>query len=205
MAPRVLLVHGLWMHAPALAYWARGLRRAGFRPVPFSYRSLLQAPETAMARLRAVALAEPDTHILAHSLGGLVSVKALAGTGFRGRIVCVGSPLAGSRAARELASRHLGRLAGRSLPLLCEGLPAVPTGLDVSAIAGTMARGLGRLLLRFDEPDDGTVAVSETRIPGLSRHVTVSASHSGQLFSPATVEAAVALLAGAPQGCGKGL
>ena len=78
MAPRVLLVHGLWMHAPALAYWARGLRRAGFRPVLFSYRSLLQAPETAMARLRAVALAEPDTHILAHSLGGLVSVKALA-------------------------------------------------------------------------------------------------------------------------------
>ena len=27
---------------------------------------------------------------------------------------------------------------------------------------------------------DGTVAVSETRIPGLSRHVTVAASHSGQ-------------------------
>ena len=86
-----------------------------------------------------------------------------------------------------------------------EGLPAVPAGLDVSAIAGTVARGLGRLLLRFDEPGDGTVAVSETRIPGLSRHVTVAASHSGQLFSPATVEAAVSLLAGAPQGCGKGL
>jgi len=33
MKARVLLVHGLWMHAPALFYWARQLRRAGFKPV----------------------------------------------------------------------------------------------------------------------------------------------------------------------------
>lgn len=195
MKPRVLLVHGLWMHAPALFYWARQLRQAGFAPVYFSYKSLLEGPDSALARLRQAALEEPDTHILAHSLGGLVAIKALAGeSAFRGRIICVGSPLAGSRSARALASHHIGRLAGRSLPLLCEGLQRVPEGLDVSVIAGTRPNGLGRLLQRFDEPSDGTVALSETRIPGLNRHVAVPASHSGQLFSKAVVDTALDLL-----------
>ena len=76
MAQRVILVHGLWMRAPVLMYWARGLRKAGFDPVQFSYRSLLQSPETAMRRLRELVLQQPDSHVLAHSLGGLIAVKA---------------------------------------------------------------------------------------------------------------------------------
>ena len=35
----------------------------------------------------------------------------------------------------------------------------------------------------FDEPNDGTVAVSETRLPGAKAHVLVSVSHSGMLLS----------------------
>jgi pimeloyl-ACP methyl ester carboxylesterase len=195
MKPRVLLVHGLWMQAPALFYWARRLREAGFEPVYFSYKSLLQGPDSVLGRLRQVALEKPDTHILAHSLGGLVALKALAGeTAFKGRIICIGSPLAGSRTARALASHHAGRMAGHSLALLCQGLRQVPEGLKVSVIAGTKPQGLGRLLRRFDEPSDGTVALSETKIPGLERHVAVPVSHSGQLFSKAVVDEALKLL-----------
>ena len=195
MKPRVLLVHGLWMHAPALFYWARRLREAGFEPVYFSYKSLLEGPDSALVRLRQAAMEKPDTHILAHSLGGLVALKALENeSAFNGRIVCVGSPLAGSHAARTLASHHVGRLAGRSLPLLCQGLPQVPEGLRVSVIAGTKPHGLGRLLKRFAEPNDGTVALSETRIPGIHRHITVPVSHSGQLFSKVLADEAVGLL-----------
>lgn len=189
MKPRVLLVHGLWMQAPALFYWARRLRAAGFEPVYFCYKSLLEEPDSARVRLRLAALERPDTHILAHSLGGLVTLNALAGeTAFTGRIICVGSPLAGSRTARAMAARHIGRLAGRSLPLLCQGLQRVPEGLRVSVIAGTNPHGLGRLLQRFDEPNDGTVALSETQIPGLERHITVPVSHSGQLLSKAVAQ-----------------
>lgn len=190
MKPRVLLVHGLWMQAPALFYWARRLREAGFEPVYFSYKSLLQGPDSVLDRLRQLALEKPDTHILAHSLGGLVALKALAGeTAFKGRIICIGSPLAGSRSARALASHHAGRMAaGHSLPLLCQGLQKVPEGLKVSVIAGTKPKGLGRLLQRFDEPNDGSVALSETKIPGLERHITVPVSHSGQLFSKLVVQ-----------------
>lgn len=195
MAARVLLVHGLWMHAPVLYFWARQLRKAGYRPETFSYRSLLQTPETAMSRLRDAALAEPGTHIVAHSLGGLLALKAMADCpAFYGRIVCVGSPLAGSQVVRQYAGTPLGYMAGRSVSLLSEGLKAVPDGLQVSVIAGSKAAGLGRVVHRFAEPNDGSVALSETRIPGLQRHVTVDVSHSGQLFSKVVAETVQLLL-----------
>jgi pimeloyl-ACP methyl ester carboxylesterase len=195
MARRVLLVHGLWMHAPVLYFWARKLRAAGYRTEYFSYQSLLQRPEHAAARLRAEALAESDTDILAHSLGGLIVLEALAGCrNFGGRILCVGSPLAGSRIVRQYRDSVLGTLAGHSTALLSRGFTQVPDGLDVSVIAGTNAKGLGRLVHRFDEPNDGSVAVSETWIPGLRRHLSVPVSHSGQLFSNTVMTHILALL-----------
>ena len=184
MKPRVLLVHGLWMNAPSLFFWAKQLRVAGYRPICFSYKSLLHAPEHSMARLRAAALAEPNTHILAHSLGGLVALKAMADcTDFNGNIICVGSPLTGSQVVRRYAATPLSKLAGRNLALLGAGIDVVPDGLRVIAIAGTKAQGLGRVFHRFSEPNDGTVTVSETQVPGLAAHIQVHASHSGQLFS----------------------
>jgi hypothetical protein len=195
MPPRVLLVHGLWMHAPVLTFWARQLHSAGFRAETFSYHSFLQTPETAMARLRAAALCEPGTCIVAHSLGGLLAIKAMADCPvFSGRIICVGSPLAGSQVVRQYARTPLGYMAGRSVGLLSKGLQAVPDGLHVSAIAGTNPKGLGRFVHHFGELNDGSVALSETRIPGLHRHVTVHSSHSGQLFSQVVVDAVVGLL-----------
>jgi pimeloyl-ACP methyl ester carboxylesterase len=195
MGRRVLLVHGLWMHAPALYFWARQLRAAGFRPHYFSYRSLLQSPEQAIARLRKAVLAEAETDILAHSLGGLIAVEAMTGFGpFRGRILCVGSPLAGSQVVRRYRHTPLGVLAGRSTALLSRGFTRVPEGLDVSVIAGTDPKGLGRFVHRFDAENDGSVALSETRIPGLQKHVSVPVSHSGQLFSKTVITQVLALL-----------
>jgi hypothetical protein len=50
-------------------------------------------------------------------------------------------------------------------------------------VAGRIPRGLGALVAGFDELHDGTVAVSETRVPGLADHIVVDASHSGLMFS----------------------
>lgn len=184
MKARVLLVHGLWMRAPALLFWKRQLTKAGYDAEFFSYPSLFQSPETAMQRLRDMALAQPNTHLLAHSLGGLLTVKALANTPeFKGKIICVGTPLRGSEVARQMAIKHVGKLAGLSLPLLCHGIIQIPKGLQVSVIAGIEPHGLGRLMYRFTEPNDGTVGLSETQLPGLAQHVQVKVSHSGQLFS----------------------
>jgi hypothetical protein len=61
-------------------------------------------------------------------------------------------------------------------------------------IAGCVPHGLGALLAGFDGDHDGTVAIEETRLPGVSDHVVVEASHSGLLFSAEAVDQAVAFL-----------
>ncbi len=193
------------MHAPALYFWKRELSKAGFTAEYFSYKSLLHAPEKSCERLRAAALAQPDTHIIAHSLGGLIAVNALATSDFKGKIICVGTPLAGSQVVRQYAETPLSALAGRSATMLCAGLSHIPDGLQVSAIAGINPQGLGRVFHRFSEPNDGTVALSETQIPGLAQHLTVHASHSGQLFSKVVVNKAIELLANAPKAQHKSL
>jgi hypothetical protein len=50
-------------------------------------------------------------------------------------------------------------------------------------IAGSQPIGVGQLLADFAEENDGTVAVSETRMPGASDHIVLPVSHLGMLLS----------------------
>lgn len=47
---------------------------------------------------------------------------------------------------------------------------------------------------RLPRPHDGTVAVRETLLPGLSAHRTLAVSHSGLIFSRAVAAQAIAFL-----------
>ena len=192
--PRVLLVHGLWMRSIAMRWLATRLRSQEFEPHQFGYYSLLQDTDAVVARLAQVLHAWPGTHVVAHSLGGLLSLRAavLAGIEQVGRIVCLGSPLAGSRAASSIVARVPAgaQLVGYNRALLQAGIDCIPEGLQVGAIAGCVPRGLGGMMARFECEHDGTVAVSETRVPGLADHLVVRASHSGLMFSDAAVRQA---------------
>lgn len=195
----VILLHGLMMRRPALMPMAWRLRRHGFEPELFTYSTLWRDPEEAIAalsaRLRSRSGRPP--HLLAHSLGGLVALEALrrAPDLPSGRIVCLGSPIAGSGAARGLAERGWARLCGRSGGLLCAGLEALPAGREVGMIAGSRQLGLGRLFGRFEGQHDGTVAVAETRLPGLAGHALIRSSHSGLIVSSEAAELAARFLA----------
>jgi len=197
-AQHVVLVHGLWMRSFTLRWLATRLRSQDFAPQLFGYYSLLQDTDAVVARLAGVLRAQPGTQVVAHSLGGLLALRAAqdAGVQHLGRIVCLGSPLAGSRAASSLATRLPAgaRLIGRNRELLQAGIGSIPGGLQVGAVAGCVPHGLGGVLARFDCEHDGTVAVPETRVPGLADHVVVRASHSGLMFSDAAVRQAVAFL-----------
>jgi hypothetical protein len=50
-------------------------------------------------------------------------------------------------------------------------------------IAGSQPIGVGQLLADFTEENDGTVAVSETRMPGATDHIVLPVSHLGMLLS----------------------
>jgi pimeloyl-ACP methyl ester carboxylesterase len=209
----VLLVHGLWMRGITMRWLATRLRSRGFEPRTFEYFSLLQDTDAVVARLVDALRQRPRTHVLAHSLGGLLALRAAerAGADGVGRVVCLGSPLAGSRAAATIAAKlPVGaQLVGHNRALLESGVDHVPAGVEVGAIAGCVPHGLGGFVAHFDGEHDGTVALAETRLPGLADHVVVRASHSGLLFSdPAVRQAAAFLRVGrfeAPLPSGEGL
>jgi pimeloyl-ACP methyl ester carboxylesterase len=193
----VLVLHGLMMRSPALWPLARRLRRRGYATLTFDYGTIFGTPARAMERLAMLlyAHAPGPVHVVAHSLGGLIALEAM--NQYQrlppGRVVCLGSPLAGSSSARHLAHRHLGLMSGRSGPLLRGGLQQLPQR-EIGMIAGARSLGLGRVLGRFDGLNDGTVAVWETRLPGLKEHVVLPVSHTGLLFDFRAAEMAADFL-----------
>lgn len=188
-AERILLLHGLWMRRPVLWPLASRLRRQGFEVELFPYATLTSEPERALDRLidRLRAYRGHTAHLVGHSLGGLIALLALERCSDLppGRVVCIGSPIAGSGSARRLQGRGWGLLAGKSLPLLLRGA-TIPAGREVGMIAGDRAIGLGRWIAPMEEVGDGTVAVSETRHDGLTDHCLLPCSHTGLLFAPDT-------------------
>ena len=200
-APRehVILLHGIWMRGITLLPLARRLRSAGYSVETIDYASVFRGVEPAVETLRErMRAADADiVHLVGHSLGGIVALQATRGVrGLpKGRIVSLGSPLRGSAVARGLASVPGGRLLlGHSAEPLLDGLDAWRGSRKVGVIAGRMPFGLGVSIGALNAPHDGTVSVSETRLPGIADHVTVDASHTGLLFSGEVAELTVAFL-----------
>jgi pimeloyl-ACP methyl ester carboxylesterase len=197
----VLLVHGLWMNRVVMLYLARALRRRGFAACAAGYFSAMHdLGRNARAIADAIAaLDSPRIHVVAHSLGGVVALAALRerpDARVR-RAVLLGVPLAGSASGRSLAARRWGAPLLGTTRTLWGDMPRleIPRGVEVGAIAGERRLGLGRLIgLEVPLPNDGVVAVAETRHPGLADHLVMPVAHSEMLFSGAVARAAAAFL-----------
>lgn len=190
---RVVLVHGLWMPGVSMRWLAVGLTKAGFAPEQFSYPTVAGGPEAALPRL-VQTLSHSPAHVLAHSLGGLVTLSALQRepTLPVPRVVCLGSPLCGSAAATGLSRRSLTAAAlGRSADMLRTGCQPWQGKAQVGVVAGRIPFGLGQFFGAIRSDSDGTVAVEETRLAGLADHVAVDASHSGLLLSAQALSQAI--------------
>ncbi len=187
----VVLVHGLWLSGSSMALMRRRLRRCGFEARAFSYasvrRNLLENAEVLDRHIRALRAAR--VHLVGHSLGGLV-IRALVHQhpdAPIGRVVTLGSPHRGSRPAAVLVRRPWGRrIAGRSIEQLLSGLPErwELGDRELGTIAGDLSIGLGRLLSRLPEPNDGVVTLAEAQLPGASDHVTLHVSHTALVVAP---------------------
>jgi len=183
----VLLIHGLWNRRIWLFPLACRLQAYGFKPQLFGYASVSASPTVAVERLIArLRRSQGTIDVIGHSLGGLIALEALrqAPDVPINRLVCLGSPLKGSQVARRLANYTCGTcLLGCSRELLSTGIAPWHSPVQVGMIAGQRARGLGRIWVHFAGKSDGTVALEETYLPGLTDHCVVDASHSGLVLS----------------------
>lgn len=191
VSEHVILLHGLWMRGFALAMLHKRLIEAGFRVHRFDYLSVAATQQRILDRLHAqmsdLAADGDAVHLVGHSLGGLLALRACVGEADSpaGRVVCLGSPLLGSAAARSFAAWGRGGevLLGHNRELLQRGFERWDGRREVGMIAGCLPLGLGAMLGHLDGEHDGTVAVAETRLPGLTDHCVVESNHMGLLFS----------------------
>jgi len=196
----VVLVHGLWMSGWVMTALRRWIARHGFHVVLFSYPAVTADLATNAAALGRFLARVPGerVHLVGHSLGGLVILTLMQRhpPARPGRVVLLGSPVAGCVAAEGLARWSWSRaLLGRSLPQWSPASASTAlAGRAVGMIAGNLGRGLGGLVTRFPGPHDGAVTVEETRVAGLADHLVLPVGHSGMLLSRAVATGIVRFL-----------
>jgi len=191
---RAILVHGMGRTPAAMLVLAARLRAAGLHPDLFAYSAALEGWEGCVGRLRGFIdrrAAGTDFVVIGHSLGAVLLRAALPRLA-RPPVACflLAPPTQASLAARRFAPRRLYRLftgeMGQKLasqPFMeALPLPAVPTRI----YAGT--GGLrGRLSIFGDEPNDGVLAVRETRLADIPLR-TVPSLHTFIMNSRAVAE-----------------
>jgi pimeloyl-ACP methyl ester carboxylesterase len=189
-AETVVFVHGLYMPGWELSLQRRRVARHGFVTHQFRYPSLSKSVNENANNLAAYLgkLDVPKLHLVGHSLGGLVILRMFE-QGIHlppGRVVFMGSPVRGSRAAMDLARRPwgglmLGKSGADGLTTMRE--PVWRQARELGLIIGTHAFSINPFHAWLPLPNDGLVAEDETRIERAKDKVSVYANHTGMLFS----------------------
>ncbi len=191
----IVLLHGIWMPGAEMLFFKKRLEKnSEFIGHIYSYPSVRASLQQNADLLYEFVRKLPpgEVHLVGHSLGGIVALRMLAThtDAPPGRVVCLGSPVCGSRAANSVLRSRWGKtIIGKTLSLGVVDEPAsrwaqaVAASREIGIIAGTVPVGLGRVVTRFDGDNDGTVAVDETRLPGARDHLCVPVNHTGLVTS----------------------
>jgi pimeloyl-ACP methyl ester carboxylesterase len=177
--------------ADGLVLRRRLTRDSGLTTHAFHYRSIAGSMSEIAVRLAEFVrgLNAERVHFVGHSLGGLVIYRTLEHVTDLppGRVVFLGTPSVASAAAVGAAQRlaSASKLLGRCVAeeLLTEQSRRWEIDRQLGIIAGTRPVGLGQFFTTMDGENDGTVAVSEARLPGATDFLTMPVGHMGLLMS----------------------
>lgn len=189
----IVLVHGLWNRGWMMARMAGRLRSRGHHVRVFSYPTRADSLDGHADLLHEFVRAEEtaECHLVGHSMGGLVILNMLSRYDDLppGRVVLMGTPVKGSNVVKRLKGLpgH-GFIFGKARKNLLEGFQFSPAAHETGMIRGTREFGFGQIAGRQDEPNDGSVRVSETELEGLNDSVELEVSHSEMLISAEVVE-----------------
>jgi triacylglycerol lipase len=191
--PVVVLLHGLGRTRWSLLRLRGYLERAGFATWSSTYPSRRLSIAASAERIAdGIARELPAGQPLAavtHSMGGIELRHVARRVAFT-RVVMLAPPNRGSRLARALRDRLFYRWffgpAGQEIAAPVEPDPWPPLPPSTAVIAGTRAprpwnptgwAGRRARIFAPGEPNDGTLAVTETQAAGMSAFATVHATH----------------------------
>ena len=189
----VVLVHGLWNRGWMMASMAKRLRARGHRVRVFSYPTRaadLDGHADALHDFLEKDRAQ-ELHLVGHSMGGLVILNMLSRYDDLppGRVVLMGTPVQGSAVVRKMAKLPGQEfIFGKSRENLLQGFRVSPEGRETGMIRGTRPFGFGQIAGRPDEPNDGSIRLSETQLEGLKDTIDLPVAHSEMLVSAKVVD-----------------
>ena len=204
----VVLLHGLMRSATSMNKMQRELEKAGYATANIDYPSRDYTVEelTAIAVPEGLAACRTQEgvtriHFVTHSLGGILVRQYLSENEIDelGRVVMLGPPNQGSAAVDELsdvpgfdwlngpAGRQLGK-GDASVPLRLG-----PANFELGVIAGN--RTIDPITSAvLENPDDGRVSVTDTKLDGMADFVVVDHSHAFMMRMRRPIELTKAFL-----------
>jgi triacylglycerol lipase len=189
MKPLVVMLHGLARGHGSMQKLGTFLRKQGYETWSQTYpsrRHSIAYLASAVTEMLLDVAAERPLYAVTHSMGGII-VRHLRDPRLAwSRIVMLAPPNQGSQLAASLVRNPLFRwFYGPAATELadCSAWPAPPAPFGV--IAGTRSRALSNVTSwtvgrRFPPGvrNDGTVAVDETKLPGMTAFAEVDATHT---------------------------
>ena len=184
----VVLVHGLWMSRWSFAFIAKHLRNEGYQVYRFGYKSTTRPFDFNMQKLTAFVNSrkENTVHLVVHSMGGILSMRSLPMIRKLGKLIMLGSPINGSRAAKAMSEKNwTSWMLKYATEPLTNGVVNPQVFRESYMIAGTSnSIGIARLVTKLPQPNDGTVALDETQAEWINTHTTENTNHFRMLFHP---------------------
>lgn len=185
----VVVLHGLARTDKAMQKLADRLDSQGYQVVNYGYPSQeFDIPTLADKHIPEAILRCKDTepvHFVTHSLGGILVRQFLSKNRFDklGRVVMLGPPNKGSQVVDHLRDvpgfEWFNGPAGMQLGTGANSIPNQlgPANFEVGIIAGSKSFNL--ILSNFlPNPDDGKVSVENTKLDGMTDHITLPVTHT---------------------------
>ena len=203
----VILLHGLGRTSLSMKAVEWRPEDEGFQVVNNSYPSLGEgieqiAPAAIQPGLQACdELGTRRVNFVTHSMGGIV-LRTFTQTHpieQLGRVVMLAPPNQGSAMADELAGREwVAEILPQTALQLGTGPESVPARLGpVSFELGVIAGDNSRRFFSYGlegKPNDGTVAVEETRVEGMTDFIVMPADHSFLMWQESVLDQVVKFL-----------
>ncbi|WP_281066831.1 esterase/lipase family protein [methane-oxidizing endosymbiont of Gigantopelta aegis] len=184
-----MLLHGLARSHRSMAKLEKALTKQGYSTINMDYPStkypIEELAENTIPKALACCHNSAKVHFVTHSLGGILARHYLANHTIEnlGRVVMLGPPNKGSNIVNKLHQlavyQFINGPAGMQIGAEESSLPNQlgAVNFELGVIAGT--RTVNPVLsLMLEKPNDGKVSVENSKVDGMTEHITLPVTHT---------------------------